>query len=223
MQQTPAHEMHNPDLLRIIPAASRRLIEIGCSAGALAREFKRIAPDCDYLGVEIDPEYARLAQRYCDRSLVLDIEEADEAFWSGQADRDCWIFGDTLEHLRDPWAVLGRVRKRIAASGCVVACIPNAQHWSLQARLSVGDLRYADSGLLDRTHLRWFTRQTIIELFAQAGFGIAEGFPRIFDEPQRDRFLPAIEQLARQAGADPKIAVEDALPLQYVVRAVPRP
>lgn len=222
MQQTPAHEQHNPDLLRMIPAAARRLIEIGCSSGALAREFKKIAPHCDYLGVEIDAEYARLAQRYCDRSVVLDIEQADEAFWLETADRDCWIFGDTLEHLRDPWGVLGRVRKRIPSSGCVVACIPNAQHWSLQARLSVGDFRYAQEGLLDRTHLRWFTRQTIIEMFDQAGFTIAEGVPRIFEEPQRDRFLPAIEQLARQAGADPRIAVEDALALQYVVRAVPK-
>ena len=95
MQQTPAHEMHNPDLLRLIPATARRLIEVGCSAGALAREFKKIAPDCDYLGVDIDPEYARLAERHCDRSMVLDIEQADEAFWSASADRDCWIFGDT--------------------------------------------------------------------------------------------------------------------------------
>lgn len=222
MRQTPAHEMHNPDLLRLIPAAARRLIEVGCSAGALAREFKKIAPDCDYLGVEIDAGYAGLAKRYCDRSLVLDIEQADDAFWSENADRDCWIFGDTLEHLRDPWAVLGRIRRNIPAAGSVVACIPNAQHWSLQARLSAGDFRYAQEGLLDRTHLRWFTRQTIIEMFDQAGFAIAEGVPRIFDEPQRDRFLPAIEQLARQAGADPKIAVEDALALQYVVRAVPK-
>ncbi|MDH4096520.1 MAG: class I SAM-dependent methyltransferase, partial [Betaproteobacteria bacterium] len=219
---TPAHEMHNPDLLRMIPASARRLIEIGCSSGALAREFKKIAPDCDYVGVEIDARYAELAKRHCDRTLVLDIEDADEAFWVGNADRDCWVFGDSLEHLKDPWAVLRKIRERMPSSGHVVACIPNAQHWSLQARLSIGDLRYEASGLLDRTHLRWFTRQTIIELFAQAGLAITEGQPRIFDEPQRSRFLPAIEQLARQAGADPRIAVEDALALQYVVRAVPK-
>ena len=164
MQQTPAHEEHNPELLLMIPPAARRVIEVGCSSGALAREFKKIAPHCDYLGVEIDPEYARLARRYCDRSVVLDIEQAQEAFWSENADRDCWIFGDTLEHLRDPWAVLGRIRQTIPAAGSVVACIPNAQHWSLQARLSVGDFRYAQDGLLDRTHLRWFTRRTIIEI-----------------------------------------------------------
>ena len=222
MQQTPAHEQHNPDLLRLVPPGARRLIEIGCSSGALAREFKKLVPDCDYVGVEIDPGYAEAARRHCDRVLALDIEAADDAFWAAHADRDCWIFGDTLEHLKDPWTVLRRIRKGIPASGHVVACIPNAQHWSLQARLCVGDLRYEASGLLDRTHLRWFTRRTIIEMFDQAGFRITEGLPRIFDEPQRDRFLPAIEQMARLLGADPKVAVEDALPLQYVVLGSPK-
>ena len=222
MQQTPQHEHHNPDLLALIPASARRLVEIGCSSAALAREFKRGAPTCHYRGVEIDPGYAELAKRYCDEVVVCDLDGADEGFWQACADRDCWIFGDTLEHLKDPWAVLRRIRSLIPPSGSVVACIPNAQHWSIQAKLSVGDFRYRDSGLLDRTHLRWFTRQTIIESFREAGFEIVAGKPRIFNEPNRERFLPLIEQMAQAAGADPKQAVQDALPLQYVVRAIPR-
>jgi hypothetical protein len=107
-------------------------------------------------------------------------------------------------------------------NGVVVACIPNAQHWSLQAKLSIGDFRYEASGLLDKTHLRWFTRQTMIELFEQAGFRIETGTSRIFDEPGREKFLPIIEKMAQTAGVDPKIALADALPLQYVVRAVPQ-
>lgn len=222
MQQTPVHEQHNPDLLAFIPSGSRRLAEIGCSSGALARAFKHQAPDCDYVGIEIDAAYVELAKRYCDRTMVLDIELADESFWAGLADRDCWIFGDTLEHLKDPWSVLEQIRRVIPAEGRVVVCIPNAQHWSVQARLSVGDFRYESSGLLDKTHLRWFTRQTIIELFDTTGFRIEAGMPRVFQDPIRDTFLPVIESMARAAGGDPKAAIEDALPLQYVMRAVPR-
>ena len=222
MQQTPQHEHHNPDLLALIPASARRLVEIGCSSGALAREFKRIAPDCHYLGVEIDPAYAELARRYCDEVMVRDLDVADEGFWQACSDRDCWIFGDTLEHLKDPWAALGRIRSLIPSSGSVVACIPNVQHWSMQVKLSVGDFRYCNSGLLDRTHLRWFTRKTIFESFREAGFEIVAGKPRIFNEPNREGFLPLIEQMAQAAGADAKQAVQDALPLQYVVRAMPR-
>ena len=110
MSQTPVHEFHNPDLLDIIPWGANKLIEVGCSSGAMAREFKKISPHCHYRGIEIDPDYAKLAERYCDQSLVLDIEAADETFWKANADRDCWIFGDALEHLRDPWRILHQVR-----------------------------------------------------------------------------------------------------------------
>ncbi len=223
MQQTPVHEQHNPDLLGLIPLDAKRLIEVGCSSGALARAFKALQPDCCYLGIEIDPAYTALARRYCDQCLTLDIESAAADFWTEQAQTDCWIFGDTLEHLRDPWQLLHRIRTHIPESGSVLACIPNAQHWSLQAKLSIGDFRYQASGLLDKTHLRWFTRQTIIEMFDQAGFRIAEGMPRIFDEPGRVPFLTLIEQMAKAAGGDPGVAVSDALALQYVIRAVPNP
>ena len=86
--------------------------------------------------------------------------------------------------------------------------------------MSIGDFRYENSGLMDRTHLRWFTRQTIVELFDQAGFIIEAGLPRIFDEPQREPFLPLIGQIAKLAGTDPELAIADSLPLQYVVRAI---
>lgn len=104
--------------------------------------------------------------------------------------------------------------------GIVVACIPNAQHWSIQAKLSVGDFRYEAQGLMDKTHLRWFTRQTMIELFDRSGFIIEQGIPRIFNEPQRESFLPVIGEMARLAGSDPEIAISDALPMQFVIRAI---
>lgn len=85
----------------------------------------------------------------------------------------------------------------------------------------MGDFRYADSGIFDRTHLRWFTRQTINEMFNQAGFSIVQGEPRIFDEPQRAQFLPVIGEMAKLCGFDPQIAMNDALAFQYVLRAIP--
>lgn len=220
MTQTPIHDSHNPDLLKMIPQSSKRVIEIGCSSGALAREFKKISPSAYYLGIEIESSYAEMAKRYCDETLVLNIEQADDLFWSSHGDKDCWIFGDALEHLANPWSILKRIHGCLPIGGIVVACIPNAQHWSVQARLSIGDFRYENEGLLDRTHLRWFTRQTIIEMFHQAGFEIQEGVPRIFDEPGRERFLPMIGEMAKAAGADPEVAISDAIPLQYVIRAI---
>jgi SAM-dependent methyltransferase len=221
VKQTPSHEHHNPELLAFIPKDAKRLVEVGCSSGALAREYKKINPDCFYIGVEIAAEYARLAQRYCDRVVELDIEAADEEFFKENAACDCWIFGDTLEHLRDPWLLLSRIRGVVPDSGCIVACIPNVQHWSVQARLSCGQFRYEESGLLDRTHLRWFTRTTIREMFEASGFRVVTGFPRTFEEPEREKVLPVIREMAKSMGFDPDKAVSDALPQQYVVRAVP--
>lgn len=221
MEQTPVHEQHNPDLLRFIPVGAKRVIEIGCSSGALAREFRKISPGCDYLGVEIDPAYAELAKRHCDSTMVLDVEKASDEFWQANADRDCWVFGDVLEHLTDPWAVVRKIRAVIPSNGSIVVCMPNVQHWSIQARLAVGSFDYKDDGLMDKTHLRWFTRATLLQMFNEAGFKITEGFPRVFDEPQRDKFLAVIDLMARAMGGDPKMAVADAMPIQYVIRAVP--
>ena len=146
----------------------------------------------------------------------------DADFWQQHAHRDCWIFGDTLEHLRDPWRILKSIRDVIPGDGVVVICIPNAQHWSLQVRLNAGDFRYEDSGLLDRTHLRWFTRVTLLEMLDQTGFALLEGVTRVFDEPGRDAFLPVIAEMARLTGVDPQAAVADSIPLQYVIKVAPK-
>ena len=92
---------------------------------------------------------------------------------------------------------------------------------AVQARLNTGSFRYEDAGLLDRTHIRWFTRTTIIELFESCGYMIAQGEPRIFDEPNRDATLAGIRRMAESIGADPNLAVNDALPLQWLIKAVP--
>ena len=219
-KQTPVHQFHNPDLLKLMPANARRVVEIGCSSGALAREYKKLNPHVHYTGIEIDPGYAQLAREHCDRVLDMNIETACAELLAGDLAADCWVFGDVLEHLYDPWALLQKIREASAPGSCIVACIPNAQHWSVQARLSVGDFRYEDAGLFDRTHIRWFTLVTMLELFTQAGWTVEAGVPRVFDEPQREKFLPMIHAMAAAAGRDPEMAVQDALPLQYVFRAV---
>jgi len=103
----------------------------------------------------------------------------------------------------------------------VVLRIPNAQHWSFQVKLSIDDFRYQEHGMLDRTHLRWLTRQTIIEMFRDARFVIEVGFPRIFNESNIDYFLPFIDGMASRAGVYPKIAAQDSLAQQYVMSTVP--
>jgi hypothetical protein len=212
---------YNHDLLPLIPPNARGVVEVGCNNGALARVYKAINPACKYTGIEVDAGNAQGSRRYCDEVLLMDIESVDESFYAQYADHNAWIFGDVLEHLRYPWEVLARIRRNMPADGCVIVCLPNAQHWSVQAKLAVGDFRYEGGGLMDRTHLRWFTRATMLEMFAGAGLRIEQGFPRIFGELKNEHVIAAIKSMAIGVGADPELAVQDSLPLQYVVKAVP--
>jgi hypothetical protein len=102
--------------------------------------------------------------------------------------------------------------------GTLVACVPNAQHWGIQMRLNSGAFRYEESGLLDRTHLRWFTRITLIELFTSTGFQVVKGTVRFHNRPAPEKIMQAIGALAEASGANVKQAQEDAKVFQYVMK-----
>jgi trans-aconitate methyltransferase len=208
----------NADLLAIIPPGVQKLIEIGCNAGGLAAAVKRRNPACHVVGVEIRESVARLAAQRCDTVYALDVEALPLDAYKVFADRQCWVFGDVLEHLADPWKVLKHIRAVLPPGGSVAVCLPNMQHWSIQARLAAGVIAYEEGGLLDRTHLRWFTRQTALRLFADCGFHLTAGHARTFHEPQREAVLPWIRGMAQALGVDPQQAAADALPMQYVMR-----
>jgi len=212
----------NPDLLPLIPREAKRVIEIGCSTGALAREYRKLNPGCEYVGIEPNPESAAIAEDRCSRVLASAIEDLAPAEFQALLPADCWILADVLEHLPDPWGLLARIREGMTPDSCLIACIPNAQHWSVQARLVTGAFRYEEMGLLDRTHLRWFTRATIIEMFDQARFRIVNARPKIFEEPMAAQALAGIRAFAQAIGANPDGAVRDATPFQWIVRVVPQ-
>lgn len=219
MKQTPIHDRFNPDVLALMPRNASRVVEVGCSSGALARAYLEQTPDCEYIGVEVDPDYANVARSSCTRVIVDNIEKMEDRVFSTLFPANCWVFADVLEHLYDPWSVLQRLRGSLSAGASVVACIPNAQHWSFQAKLNCGLFDYEDDGLFDRTHIRWFTKKTIGDLFQSSGFKIVEGRERVFEEPHRDSVLVGIRALAAATGADVQQAVHNAKPLQWVVRA----
>lgn len=218
---TPAHDASNPDLKALMPIHAQCIVEVGCSRGALARDYRRSHSCSHYIGIEIDSAAAEVARRHCTEVLHADIESLSEERWESLFPSDLWIFGDSLEHLRDPWSLLRRLRQRLDWNASIVACVPNAQHWSLQARLARGDFFYEDQGLLDRTHLRWFTRRTAIHLFESTGYAVEAFYPRLFAEPQRDVVLPGIRHLAQLSGGDAEDALKSCLPLQYILQARP--
>ncbi|MFA9217535.1 MAG: methyltransferase domain-containing protein [Sphingomonadaceae bacterium] len=210
----------NQDLLSMVPLEAQKLVDVGCHDGAFAKAYKQRNSICNYTGIERELVAAHAARPHCDFVFDLDIESAGPQLWSHVAGADCWILGEVLEQLNDPWALLSRIRANIAPGGRIVAAIRNFQHWSIQARLNAGDLRYGAGAAMDRANKRCFTRGAMLDMFQQAGFQIAGGSARIVDEPAAEKYLPAIRLMAQASGIDPNIAVEDALPSQYIIVAV---
>jgi trans-aconitate methyltransferase len=158
-------------LLDLFPVAPTRLLDVGCGSGATAALAKQRWPQLETIGVEIVPEAAERAAARLDRVIVGSAETLDLVA-AGIAGVDGVILADVLEHLVDPWRFLERLRDVLAPDAMIVASIPNIANLWLLEELAAGRFDYTPDGLLDRTHLRFFTRRTIAQLFAGAGYAI---------------------------------------------------
>src|SRR5262249_4255835 len=128
-----------------------------------------------------------------------------------------------LEHLVDPWAVLKRQARLLKPDGQVIACIPNVQHWSMAVRVLRGDWVYEDSGLMDRTHLRYFSLETIVELFRSWGLHVLEARTRSKEDPDGAHFLQFLQPALNALQIMPQQYAQRSQVLQYVVQAVKEP
>jgi GT2 family glycosyltransferase/glycosyltransferase involved in cell wall biosynthesis/tetratricopeptide (TPR) repeat protein/SAM-dependent methyltransferase len=206
-----------PELAELVPATARRVLEIGCAAGEMGRLLKSQRPGIQVVGIEREEAAAALARQHLDGVIRGDIESlADLPYPVGWF--DCLVFGDVLEHLREPEVILRRLLAWLAADGAVVASIPNVRHQSVLLELMVnGRWQYRDEGLLDRTHLRFFTLAEVRALLAAAGLRpdqihASQSPPW----PQLDAFVRATEAV----GGDGEALRREAQVIQYLVRAV---
>lgn len=158
------------DVLGFVPDGVARVLEIGCGSGEFGAVLKRRG-GVSVVGVELVEAAAAIARERLDQVIAADVQHQDldlpeQAF-------DCLVCNDVLEHLVDPWTVLARLRRHLAPGGWLVASIPNVRHQKVVRRLLwPGEWRYEDKGVLDRTHLRFFTRLSARALVESAGFGI---------------------------------------------------
>jgi len=157
-------------VISFIPPTAHRLLDVGCWQGAFGRELKRRNPKLEVVGIEANTAAAAVAGSRLDKVIAGRFPE-DLAPENGLF--DCIVFNDVLEHLVDPWEALRRTRTLLADTGKVVALIPNVRHVrAVLPLLFRGRWDYTDTGLLDRTHLRFFTRATMVELFETTGFTV---------------------------------------------------
>lgn len=226
---SPYYHGANPDLLRWIPVTARHVLELGCGAGALAGRFRLRSPGVVWSGIEIVADVAEMARRTLDSVLCADIEALPDlrldSFLAGKPPPDVLVLGDVLEHLRDPQSVLDRLVSRLAPGAVVVACIPNVGHWSIIADLLRGRWTYEDEGLLDRTHLRFFTLHSAVGLFSEARLMHVQAASRNvrLDPAGEATFVAAIAPAIEALGLDEPQARVRMAAYQYVLRAVKPP
>jgi SAM-dependent methyltransferase len=194
-----------------------RVLEFGCATGYMSKVL-RDRLGATVVGVELQAEAAQEAILHCDRVIIGDAEELDLEAELGGERFDVILFADVLEHFRDPPAVLRRVRPLVAEGGAVVASIPNVAHVSVRLALLAGSFRYREEGLLDGSHLRFFTREGVQDLFEGSGYLITEWLRRRLEVEETEIPVPA--SLPKEARAWATGDTE-ATTYQFIVRAVP--
>jgi 2-polyprenyl-3-methyl-5-hydroxy-6-metoxy-1,4-benzoquinol methylase len=195
---------------------NKRVLEFGCSSGRITEVLAERG--CRVTGIEIDPDAAERARAHADEVVVLDLDDDEfETKLAGQQ-WEVALFGDVLEHLRDPLKVLRATRQLLDPRGTVVLSVPNVAHADVRLSLLNGQFPYGPYGLLDRSHLRFFTRDTLTRLLDDAGF-VAVEVQRVivpaFDSELRLRRDDFPRSVVEAVLADP-----EAETYQYVIRAV---
>jgi SAM-dependent methyltransferase len=211
-------DIPNADLLDRIPLDARTVLDVGCGTGSLGAAYRQLNPRALLLGIDKDPEAAAVAARRLDQVAVTDVE-TDPMPFQLPAGIDCIIYGDVLEHLGDPWETLRRHVDALSEDGTILLCVPNVEHWSFAARLLQGTWEYEPSGLLDATHLRWFSLDSTRRMLLEAGLALCDVHPRVFDAEKGRAFVTAIAPSLRAMGVDPQEYLTRASAIQYVWRA----
>jgi 2-polyprenyl-3-methyl-5-hydroxy-6-metoxy-1,4-benzoquinol methylase len=194
----------------------RRVLELGPATGHMTRVLRDRG--CTVVGIEVDPEMANQAAEFAERVIVGNLDELDLDEELGSDRFDVIVAADVLEHLTDPLSALRRLTRFLAPEGCFVISLPNIAHGSVRIALLQGHFNYRNVGLMDVTHLRFFTRESIDDLLDEADLAVAQVFHQQLDinasEVPFDRErVPAdvLEQLAE----DP-----DARTYQFVLKAI---
>ena len=156
-------------MLEYVPSLCQKVLDVGCGAGSFGASIRK-RTGCEVWGVESNAGSIQKAQQ--------NIDKVFHGYFGPELDLppgyfDCIVFNDVLEHMLDPAAALVLARALLSSGGCIVASIPNIGHFPTIWKLVIGgEWEYKEFGILDKTHLRFFTRLSIMRLFQGAGFAV---------------------------------------------------
>lgn len=152
-----------------IPEKARRILDVGCGAGGFGASLK-LHREVEVVGIELNESAAALASKVLDKVINAPVEKIDFTELGGF---DCIVLNDVLEHLADPWEIVRLLTSALKADAKIVASIPNIRWFPVLFDLVwFGRWQYENEGVLDRTHLRFFTKKSMTELFESSGLTV---------------------------------------------------
>jgi 2-polyprenyl-3-methyl-5-hydroxy-6-metoxy-1,4-benzoquinol methylase len=194
------YSSHAVILSRLGEGRGRRALDVGAADGFLAELLTR--QGWQVTALERDPARAAKARGRCREVIVADLDQAAPRL---QGLFDAIVYGDVLEHLNDPLPVLVALDRALAADGRVIVSVPNVAHLWVRVSLALGRWDYADRGILDRTHLRFFTKRSFAALLRDAGLSVEDfvatpvPLPLVVPRRLHGRALDAVHALSAAA------------------------
>ena len=159
---------------------NKTILEVGCGPGSQSKVFREQL-GCDVVGMEIDPARAEKARAYCREVHIANLETDDLGNFLGEEKFDVVVCADVLEHLRNPEALLLKLKGFLKPEGYLVTSIPNITHASIVYEMIHGRFEYRNEGLLDSTHIKFFSCASALSLIEEAGYWV--------DDLQKSRSL----------------------------------
>ncbi len=159
-----------PEMVPFVPISAKRVLDIGCGEGGFGRALKE-QRNAEVWGIELVASAAEIARERLDRVLTGEVLSLIQELPDGHF--DCITCNDVLEHLVDPFQVLVQIKRLLAPGGSVVCSIPNIRYFRYFFNFVVkGEWRYEEAGIMDKTHLRFFTKKSIREMFESLGYRV---------------------------------------------------
>jgi len=190
MKETSYYESEREDIITLIPYDVRRLLDVGCGFGLMGKRLRKERNDnIEVVGIDNEERVINIARNNVGELIIGDVEDLKLPFEQGYF--DCLVYGDILEHLKNPWKLLKDHAYYLKKGGYCIASIPNISHYSIIKGLLNNKWQYTSSGVMDGTHLRFFTLDGIRDMFRDAGYAIEEE-KRYIRASKSKRFLNKI-------------------------------